>query len=303
MAKSIVTGGCGFIGSNLVDKLIELGHDVLVIDDLSSDAHDQPYYNDKATYVEKSINNFDDIVDCFQGVKYVFHLAAESRIMNTIENPTKAVQTNSFGTCNVLEASRKHGVKRVIYSSTSSVYGAKNIVPSVEEMLPDCLNPYSVSKYAGEELCRMYRDLYGLETVCLRYFNVYGERQPNKGPYAPVIGIFQRQLNSGEKMTIVGDGLQERDFVHVSDVANANILAATQDFNVSEHIAFNIGTGITYSVIDIAKMLSSNNISSFKFLEGRPGEMRRTKANISRAKYVLKWEPKIDLKDWIEDNK
>jgi UDP-glucose 4-epimerase len=304
MIKSLVTGGAGFIGSHIVDFLIEKGHDVIVIDDLSSDAHEKPYYNDKASYIEHTVNDLQGIIEYFEGVDYVFHLAAESRIMNTIENPTKAVETNTLGTCNVLEASRKHGVKRIVYSSTSSIYGLKNSIPSVEEMPPDCLNPYSVSKYAGEELCRMYRDLYGLETVCLRYFNVYGERQPTKGPYAPVIGIFQRQIESGEPMTIVGNGLQRRDFVHVSDVVSANFLAATKDFPVSEHIAFNIGTEETYSVIEIAKMLApSGNVQSFRFLDSRPGEMKITKANIARAKNVLNWKPEINLKKWLEENK
>lgn len=297
MIKSLVTGGAGFIGSHVVDLLLLNGHEVIAIDDESSDAHDKFYWNDLSRNHVLDICNYDDIEPLFEGVDYVFHLAAESRIMNTIDNPSKAVKTNAFGTTNILQAARKHEVKKVIYSSTSSVYGLNKEVPQSENLPINCLNPYSVSKYAGEELCRMYSDLFNVDTVCLRYFNVYGERQPKKGPYAPVVGIFQRQISNGEIMTVVGDGLQRRDFVHVSDVARANLTAALSDKNIK--VPINIGTGKNYSVLDIARMFDG----PLRFIPDRPGEARETLADISNAEFYLNWHPTIDLETWIKENK
>ena len=189
--RYIVTGGAGFIGSHVVDRLVEEGHHVIVIDNESSDAHEKFFYNNNAVYYQRNVEDYKLIEPLFKGVDYVFHLAAEARIQPTIEDPMLAVKTNVLGTCSVLQAARSCGVKRVIYSSTSSAYGLENPIPNTEDMHKDCLNPYSVSKTAGEELCQMYTNLFGLETVTFRYFNVYGERQPTKGQYAPVIGLFQ----------------------------------------------------------------------------------------------------------------
>lgn len=291
--KALVTGGSGFIGSNLVDKLIEMKWEVIVIDNESSNAHYQFYYNSKASYYKYDIVNYDQILPLFDGVDYVFHLAAESRIQPSIENPTYAVTVNTVGTCNVLQASRVSGVKRVIYSSTSSAYGLKNEPPLVETMQKDCLNPYSVSKTAGEELCKMYTDLYGLKTITFRYFNVYGPRQPLKGQYAPVIGLFLRQKENGEPMTVVGDGLQTRDYTHVSDVVMANVLATKCDHGFGE--IFNIGTSISHSVLDLVEMIGGDYIH----IPPRLGESRYTRANNEKAKRVLKWEPKYKLVDYI----
>ena len=223
MTLSLVTGGAGFIGSHIVEQLIGLGHEVVVVDNEYSD-------NEKFHWRDDTYNVNIDITDkalknAFTNVDYVFHLAAEARIGPAIENPVNAVNINTIGTCNVLQCARDAGVKKVMYSSTSSGYGL-NPSPNDETQPDDCLNPYSVSKVAGEKICKMYTDLYGLKTVIFRYFNVFGERAPKKGQYAPVIGIFLRQRAAGEKLTIVGDGEQRRDFVYVKDVANANIMAA-----------------------------------------------------------------------------
>ena len=228
MTRSLVTGGAGFIGSNLVDKLLAEGHEVVVIDNEYSDAHDQFYWNDRAENHKFDICDYENTRPLYDGVDYVFHIAAEARIQPAIENPIRAVQINCVGTTTVLQCSREAGVKKVMYSSTSSAYGMGKI-PNAECHPEDCLNPYSVSKVAGEKLCKMYTDLFGLKTVIFRYFNVYGERQPLRGQYAPVIGIFLRQMKAGEKLTIVGDGEQRRDFTHVSDVVQANYLAAITD--------------------------------------------------------------------------
>lgn len=297
--KILVTGGAGFIGSNIVDRLLLDGHEVSVVDDESSDAHETFYWNNKTKNYKLSINNYDQILPIFEGVDIVFHLAAESRIQPCIINPTKAILTNTLGTCNILQAAREKKVKRVVYSSTSAAYGLKNEPPLVESMSKDCLNPYSVSKTAGEELCSMYYKLFGLETVIFRYFNVYGERQPTKGQYAPVIGLFLRQKKEGKKMTVVGDGMQRRDYTHVSDVVNANILAAISKNKEILGEIFNVGTGINHSVMDLVELVGGEH----EFIPPRPGESRITLANNNKIKTMLEWKPKVKLEEWINANK
>lgn len=293
--KALVTGGAGFIGSNLVDKLIELGHEVVVIDNESSECNEEFYWNENANNFKFDISDYSNTRRLYDNVDVVFHLAAEARIQPAIENPILAVTTNAVGTCTVLQCAREAGVKRVIYSSTSSAYG-RNTPPCVETMVEDCLNPYSVSKVAGEKLCKMYYELYGLETIIFRYFNVYGERQPLKGHYAPVIGLFLRQAESGEPLTIVGDGEQRRDFTHVSDVVNANIMVAISDPETSAFgQVYNVGTGKNYSVNQIADMISNHQVN----ISPRPGESRETLANNSKIKTIFGWTPQILIDIWI----
>lgn len=291
---ALVTGGAGFIGSNLVDTLIDKGWEVRVIDNESSDAHEQFYYNPKAKYFKYSITDYRVTRHLYDDVDYVFHLAAEARIQPAIQNPILATQTNVVGTSVVLQCAREAGVKRVIYSSTSSAYGLKNEPPLVETMPKDCLNPYSVTKTAGEELCKMYTDLFGLETITFRYFNVYGPRQCTKGQYAPVIGLFLKQKANNKPMTVVGDGLQTRDYTHVYDVVKANILATECTEGFGE--IFNIGTGISYSVLDLVHMIKGDHTH----IPARIGESRHTKANNEKAKKVLKWEPTETLEDYLK---
>ena len=291
--KCLVTGGSGFIGSNLVDRLVELGYDVSVIDDESATAHDQFYYNKKARYYKYDICDYMDTRPLYDGVDYVFHLAAESRIQPTLENPIGAVRTNTLGTTTVLQCSKEAGVKRVMYSSTSSAYGLANHPPLSESMVPDCLNPYSVSKVAGENLCHMYTNLFGLETISFRYFNVYGPRQPVRGQYAPVIGLFLRQLRAGEPLTVVGDGTQKRDFTHVNDIVQANVLCMTQG---KPGELYNVGTGTNYSVMELARMISDN----IKFIPARPGEAHVSLANNYKLD-KLGWKPTVELEDYIKE--
>jgi UDP-glucose 4-epimerase len=298
----LVTGGAGFIGSNLVDALLREGHSVAVIDNESSDAHDQFYWNEQAYNYKYNVCDYVMCSEVFErhSPDVVFHIAAEARIQPCIEDPLKAVEANVLGTATILELSRRYKVKRVMYSSTSSAYGLINECPLKEDMPNDCLNPYSVSKVAGEDLCKMYTRLYDLNTVIFRYFNVYGERQPIKGQYAPVIGIFQRQKRNNENMTIVGDGEQRRDFTHVSDVVEANILAATKNFGEDYNFGqlYNVGTGVNYSVNEIAKMLGGPTMN----IAARPGEARITLADNTKIKRDLGWEPKISLEQWLSAN-
>jgi|TARA_Y100001938_G_scaffold133466_1_gene192854 UDP-glucose 4-epimerase len=294
MSKCLVTGGCGFIGSNIVDRLISDGHEVIVLDNKSAD-NAKFFVNEKAQYACQDISNYQLTNTFYAGVDYVFHLAAESRIGPSIDNPLDTVQKNCLGTATVLQCARKWGVKKVMYSSTSSGYG-NNPHPNVETQPDDCLNPYSVTKIAGEKLCKMYTDLFGMKTVTFRYFNVYGDRAPRTGQYSPVIGIFFRQRDAGEDLTIVGDGEQRRDFVHVSDVVSANLAAAFNDVD-DEHYGqvYNVGSGKNYSVNEIASWISDKQVH----LPERVGEVRVSLANIDKIKNVFGWEPKVDLEEWV----
>lgn len=295
MPKSLVTGGAGFIGSNLVDALLDAGHEVVCVDNESAKATDMYHWNQRALNHKVDICEIDLIDRLFSGVDFVFHLAAESRIGLTIENPVRAFRTNVLGTVNILQCARKWGVKRVMYSSTSSGYG-DNPCPNVETQPDDCLNPYSASKVSGEKACLMYTRLFGLETVVFRYFNIYGPREPMNGQYAPVIGIFARQRSKGESLTVVGDGLQRRDFTHVRDVIRANMMASEAKIDAKDMgTVLNVGTGTNHSILELANMMSKN----ITFIPARPGEMRETLADNSKIKRVLGWEPTVKLEDYV----
>ena len=296
--KALVTGGNGFIGSHIVDALVnnEEFDEIRVIDNQSSDAHEQFYFNRSPKVMNWvfDIGDYDLIKDLFKDIDVVFHLAAESRIQPAIQNPTLATKTNVNGTCNVLQAAREAGCDRVIYSSTSSAYGLKNKPPLKETMPNDCLNPYSVTKVAGEELCKMYTKLFGLKTITFRYFNVYGDRQCTKGQYAPVIGLFLKQKTAGKAMTVVGDGLQTRDYTNVQDVVAANLSAMSVKEGFGE--IYNVGTGKEHTILDIVKMIGGKH----KFIPERIGESRFTRADISKTKKVLNWKPTIKLKEYLK---
>lgn len=292
--KALVTGGCGFIGSHLVDLLVENNYEVLSIDNLSAVSNSKFYYNPQCKYY-----NY-DICDenlphqkLFEDVKYVFHLAAESRIGPAINNPIHAATVNVVGTTKMLQYSRMYSVNKFLYSSTSSVYGNESALPINERAKIDCLNPYSATKFSGEEMVRMYNKLYKLNTVIFRYFNVFGERSPYTGQYAPVIGIFQRQKQNNEHLTIVGDGKQTRDFIHVKDIARANLLAA-ENTNCN-NILFNVGSGTNISINQIAKMISPNVV----YLPPRAGEAKDTLADISLIKEKLNFVPSISVQSFL----
>jgi len=295
---SLVTGAAGFIGSNLVEHLLDQGHSVVCVDNES--ANNEKFHwsheNGMVINVKVDITDYKGMKNIMSGVDYVFHLAAESRLQSAIMNPIEAVKKNCVGTTVMLQCAREAGVKRFVYSSTSSGYG-NNPYPNVETQPDDCLNPYSASKIAGEKFCKMYTELYGLETVILRYFNVFGRRSPARGQYAPVIGIFQRQRDTGEPLTIVGDGAQRRDFVHVEDVARANYLAATMPLKGHAGEVFNVGTGSAYSIQQIADSISDNQV----YIDKRSGEMETTFADITKIGDVLGWKPEIDVIDWIKN--
>lgn len=296
--KIIVTGGAGFIGSHIVDRLVERGHDVHVIDNQSAIVHDQFYFNDRATYYQLDVSDYAATRPIYDNVTYVFHCAAESRIQPAVNNPLLAMQTNFMGTAVVLQASREAGVRTVIYSSTSSGYGLKNSPPLTEDMPDDCLNPYSVSKVSGEKLCAMYTKLFGVKTIIFRYFNVYGPREPIKGPYAPIVGLFLRQFRAGQALTIVPDGTQRRDFTYIDDVVAANLAAMDQQDHNHFGEVFNVGTGINHSILELAAMISNN----VKFIEPRIGEAYITLADTTKLQRVFGHQATKRIEDYIKDN-
>ena len=296
MTISIVTGGAGFIGSHIVEKLKRLDHMGVVIDNEYSD-NDNFHWRKDTLNVNIDITDYKALKKAFTGADYIFHLAAEARIGPAIENPINALNINTMGTCNVLQCAREVGAKKVLYSSTSSGYGL-NEAPNVETQPDDCLNPYSVSKIAGEKLCKMYTDLYGLNTIIFRYFNVFGERAPRKGQYAPVTGIFLRQKAAGEPLTIVGDGEQRRDYIYVKDVANANIMAAISNPDDDAYgQVYNVGSGKNYSVNEIASFISDDTIN----IPPRIGEARNSLANIDKIQKTFAWKPDVDVETWIKE--
>ena len=299
MANCLVTGGCGFIGSHIVDKLIELGHNVKVIDDESACENEEFYYNPKARYYKLDISK-DDCSYCFGGddghpMDYVFHLAARSRIQPTIGSPGQCFEVNVVGTQRVLEWSRLNNVKRLIYSGTSSLYGHQNSIPFAPNMPADCLNPYSMSKWMGEQVCKLYSQLYGFPSIVLRYFNVYGPREPLKGEYAPVVGLFKRQASEGKPMTIVAPGDQRRDFTYIDDVVSANISAMNADVEKIPYNIYNVGTGKNHSMWEISKMIGGDT----QTIKARPAEVKETLADIKETVKDLKWQPKFKLEDMI----
>lgn len=292
MSKIIVTGGAGFIGSNLTDGLVERGDEVHIIDNLSGGKEEN--INPKAIFHNLDITNYDDIRPLFDGVDFVFHLAALPRVQYSIERPIETNEANVNGTLNVLMAAKEAGVKKVIYSASSSAYGDQPIMPLVEAMPARPKSPYGLQKYIGEMYCRIFSEVYNLPTVCLRYFNVYGPRQNEEGAYALVIGKFLKQKREGQKMTITGDGTQTRDFTSVHDVVRANILAMEKTIDGGE--VFNIGAGHNYSINEVAKMIGGE----VEHISARL-EPHDTRADNSKAREMLDWIPKVSLEEGLKE--
>ena len=291
----MVTGGAGFIGSNLVDALVAKGWRVRVIDNLITGKKEN--LNPKAEFYKLDIRNLAQIKPIFKGVDYVFHVAALPRVQPSIDDPITSHDINVNGTFSVLLASYDAKVKKVIYSSSSSIYGGTSGKPLKENMPASPLSPYALHKYIGERYCQLFSEIYNLPTVCLRYFNVYGQRQPLTGAYCLVIGIFVRQRLAGKPMTITGDGNNRRDYTSVIDVVRANILAAeSKKMNKGE--AINIGRGHNYSVNEVAAMISGPTIRVAPRIEPK-----ETLADNSLAFKLLGWRPTVNLPEWLKEYK
>jgi UDP-glucose 4-epimerase len=293
--KVIVTGGAGFIGSNLADALLEKNFEVHIVDDLSTGKKEN--INPKAIFHKVDMRDFEKLAPIFEGAKFVFHLAAFPRVEPSIKDPRGTNDINANGTLNVLVAARDAKVKRVIYSASSSAYGNQEIFPLKEVMEARPLSPYGLQKYIGELTCRLFSEIYRMETVSLRYFNVYGPRLSTEGAYALVIGRFLKQRSEGRPLTVVPDGNQSRDFTHVRDVVKANLLAM-ESSKVGRGEVINIGGGHDYSVNEVADLIGGEKV----FIEPRL-EPQKTLADTTLAKKLLGWEPLVDFKEGIYELK
>ncbi len=294
--KVIVTGGAGFIGSYIVSSLIKKGYDVHVIDNLSTGKKEKVH--PKAVFHKKDIRDLKNILPIFKGAKYVFHLAALPRIQLSINDPKTTHNININGTLNVLLASKESKVEKVIYSASSSAYGNQKKLPLKENFPARPLNPYGLQKYIGEEYCRIFTEIYGLKTVSLRYFNVYGPGMSDKGSYLAVFAVFLNQVKNKKPMTIFGDGKQTRSFTHVRDVVRANILAAKSNKTGNGEI-INICSSKYYSVNEIAKMIGGK----IDYLPQRIGEIKKSFGDNGLAKKLLGWKPKESFKEGISELK
>jgi nucleoside-diphosphate-sugar epimerase len=289
----VVTGGAGFIGSNLVDALIRRGLRVRIIDNFST--CNREHLNPQAELVDADIRNVQAIKPAFAGVDCVFHVAALPRVPLSIEKPLETHMVNVVGTLNVLTAARENGVRRVVFSGSSSVYGDQPRLPLREDMCPNPLNPYALQKLAGEQYTRMFHKFYGLQTLTLRYFNVFGPRMAAEGAYLTVISVFLRARREGRELTIHGDGEQTRDFTHVNDVVRANLLA--MECAIADGRAINIGQGRNISINRIARMIGGPTV----YLPPRPGDARHTLADFGEAERSLGWRPEVSTEAGIAE--
>jgi len=296
MSKIIVTGGAGFIGSHLTDKLIEQGNDVIVIDNLSAGKKEN--LNPKAHFYNEDICNFEKIEPFFKGIDYVFHLAAIPRVPVSIEDPIGTSKTNILGTVSVFKAATDSAVKKVIFASSSSVYGNQREMPLREDMVPSPISPYALHKLTGEKFAKLFWDIYKIPIICLRYFNVYGPRIDFNSDYSLVLGKFLKQKSENKPLTIFGDGEQTRAFCYVDDVVNANILAMKRN-NLKGGEIINIGSEESYSINHLADLIGGEK----QYLPKRPGDVLHTLADISKAKELLDWEPKTSLEQGVEKTK
>lgn len=297
--KALVTGGAGFIGSHIVDRLLQDGHDVVVLDDFSTGHRENLADNPKLRIIEGDIGNFDTVNDCMQAVDWVFHKAAVASVPKTVNDPVGSSAVNYQGTLHLLEAARQNQVKRLVFASSAALYGDEPTLPKVETMLPVTLSPYAVDKLASEYACGMYTKLYGLETVSLRYFNVYGPRQDPSSPYSGVISIFADKLNQGATPTIFGDGEQTRDFVFVSDVVEANMRAVSMDKPVGQVI--NIATGHKITLNELLKTFCNIKQVTFSadYQEPRQGDIKESYANVEKAASILDWSSTVQLEQGL----
>lgn len=291
MEKVVVTGGAGFIGSHIVDALINDGYEVHVIDNLCAGKKEN--VNPKATLHIVDIREKEKLMPIFKDAKYVFHEAALPRVQYSIENPIETHEINVTGLLNVLEASRQNNVKRVIFASSCAVYGDQSTLPFKEDMIPKPLSPYAVHKYIGEIYLKLYAQIYGLETVSLRYFNVYGARQSVNGSYPLVIAKFLDLKKQNKPLLITGDGKNTRDYVSVKDIVQANLLAMKSE-KIGKGEIINIGSGKQYSVNQIAELVGG----SVEHIPPRI-EPKSAEADISKAKEFLNWEPCVKIEDGI----
>jgi len=297
--RALVTGGAGFIGSNLVDALVEAGADVVVLDDLSTGFAEN--ISDAATLVEGEVSDPDAVARAVAGCEVVFHLAAHRAVLRSVEQPLETDRANVGGTLTVLVAARDAGARRVVCASSSSVYGGAELLPTPETapLLPR--SPYAVSKLAGEHYCRVFWELFGLETVALRYFNVYGPRQRPDSRYAAVIPLFVDALLRGVPPEVHGDGLQSRDFTFITDAVAANLRAAEAPAQQCAGRAYNVAGGAAYSLLELIDILRRNigvEVTP-SHVAPRAGDVRHTRADIAAAASDLGHRPSVSFEEGL----
>jgi nucleoside-diphosphate-sugar epimerase len=298
--KILVTGGAGFIGSHLVDALVGQGHRIIVFDNLSSGKLSNLMdVENGIDFVSGDIRDLDLLIRSLDGCDLVYHMAAMVSVNQTVEEPVTSSQINDIGTLNVLEACRKNKVKRFIFSSSSAIYGDAPGFPKDEKMASKPQSPYAVQKMTGENYACIYNDLYGVETVCLRYFNVFGPRQDPSSPYSGVISIFMSKAAAKTSPFIYGDGNQTRDFIFVADVVLANILAAKK--RKAAGMIFNIGTGCQVSINHLWELICRINQIQLlpKYASSRKGDIKHSVASIERGKTILNFTPRYSIEDGL----
>lgn len=302
MPKYVVTGGAGFIGSNIAEALVRLGREVVVFDNFSTGKRGNlAHIADGLTVVEGSVTSLDDCRKAVEGADYVFHEAALASVPRSVAEPLASNETNITGTLNMLIAARDAGVKRLVYAGSSSAYGNNPQMPKVEDMATAPLSPYAISKLAGEMYCQVFHDLYGLETVVLRYFNVFGPRQDPASEYAAVIPRFITRALRGESFTIYGDGGQSRDFTYVDNVVRANLLACEAPSTAAGQV-INAACGDSISLNELAGLIMeiTGSASPIQYEEARAGDVRHSHADVSRAKTLLDYEPAVSFREGLE---
>ena len=301
MARCMVTGGAGFIGSHLCRRLVAEGHDVRVLDNLSSGRRENlAEIQDVVEFVEGDLCDEALLAEVIQGVDCVLHHAAVASVQTSVERPLFEQEVNAVGTLRLLEAARRVEVRRVVFAASAAAYGNNPQVPKREEMPPEPESPYAISKIMGEYYARVYTQIYGLEVVCLRYFNVFGPRQDPSSPYSGVISIFAERMLQGTAPTVAGDGLQSRDFVYVDDVVEANMRALTKPGIAGQ--VYNIGSERSVSILELVRALNEVMGAALDPVFGpvRPGDVRVSLADISRAREELGYEPMVPFREGLK---
>ncbi len=301
--KYLVTGGAGFIGSNIVKELLDHGERVNVLDNFATGKRENlvPFiYDPNFEFFEGDLRDEDMVRKAANGVDYILHHGALPSVQRSVQDPITSNEVNILGTLNVLEVAKEIGVKRVVYASSSSVYGNIQVDSKVETLPVGPLSPYAVSKYTAERYCQVYYQLYGLETVCLRYFNVFGPYQDPSSPYSAVIPKFINLIKENKQPVIYGDGTQSRDFTFVANNVAANLLACTAE-NVGGEV-FNIACGQSYSLLELVKYINNALGKDIEplFADSKKGDVKNSLADISKAFNLLKYKPLINFKSGLE---